>query len=129
MFFILLLVLQILVISISGFSKDPQWIMSQHCIRAQGQSLLDPWPDPKNNETPFEFKSTPKRLTNGERYLKEAWPYLAGKEVCWNDDQVLIMYNNFKSIDSLFGNWLICSLNLKRFWCEYTCSPYQYYFK
>ena len=124
-----LFLLQIFIIYASCFSGAPQWIMSQHCIRAQGQSLLEPWPDPKNNETPFEQKAAPKLLTNGERYLKEAWPYLAGKEVCWNDDQVLIMYNNFKSIDSLFGNCLLWSLNLKRFWCEYTWSPYQYYFK
>lgn len=38
------------------------------------------------------------------------------------------MYNNFKTIDSLFGNCLLCSTNLKRFWCEFTCSPYQAYF-
>lgn len=62
------------------------------------------------------------------KYLKEICPNLAGKEVCCNDDQILTLYNNFKTIDSLFGNCLLCSTNLKRFWCEFTCSPYQSHF-
>lgn len=61
------------------------------------------------------------------KYLQDACPYLVGQELCCNDDQILVMYNNFKTIDSLFGNCAICSINLKRFWCEYTCSPYQAY--
>jgi hypothetical protein len=35
---------------------------------------------------------------------------------------------NFKTIDSLFGNCAFCNTNLKRFWCEFTCHPYQKYF-
>lgn len=66
--------------------------------------------------------------TTSARYLDEICPFLKGMETCCNDDQILVMYNNFKTIESLFGNCQLCSANLKRFWCEYTCSPYQYYF-
>ena len=106
----------------------PTWSFTQFWVREQGQSIKDPCPDSKNAYTPYAEKSSPRLPLNGRKNLLEACPNLVDKEVCCNDDQILLMYNNFKTVDSLFGNWLICSINLKRFWCEFTCSPYQYYF-
>ena len=108
--------------------RVPTWSFTQFWVREQGQSIKDPCPDSKNAYTPFAEKSSPRLPLNGRKNLLEAWPSMVDKEVCCNDDQILLMYNNFKTIDSLFGNCLICSINLKRFWCEFTCSPYQYYF-
>ena len=112
----------------SSSSQVPTCSFTQFCVREQGQSIKDPCPDSKNAYTPFAEKSAPRYPLNGRKYLLEACPNLVDKEVCWNDDQILLMYNNFKTVDSLFGNWLLWSINLKRFWCEFTCSPYQYYF-
>lgn len=70
----------------------------------------------------------PRLPTIEAKHLSVICPYLDGKEVCCDDDQILLMYNNFKTIDSLFGDCSLCSANLKRFWCEYTCNPHQDYF-
>jgi hypothetical protein len=78
-----------------------------------------------NAHTPFSETHPPKKAANSIKYLASACPSYVGKEVCCNDDQILLMYNNFKTIDSLFGNCKICSVNLKRFWWEYTCNPHQ----
>lgn len=110
-----------------SFSEEPACSFIAGWIRDQGQSPTDPWPDPKQSITPYASKFPPKPVTWAQKYLKEICPDLTGMDLCWNDDQILIMYNNFKTIDSLFGNWLLWSINLKRFWCQYTCSPYQYY--
>jgi len=46
--------------------------------------------------------------------------------MCCIDDQVDIMTLNFQQIDSVFGNDVpLCGLNLKKLWCDYTCSPAQ----
>ncbi|CAI2371284.1 unnamed protein product [Moneuplotes crassus] len=105
----------------------PKCSFTQSCIREPSQKGT-PCPDPSNSETPVAQVGFPKMPTTSRKYLAEACPYLLDQELCCNDDQILVMYNNFKTIDSLFGNCLICSINLKRFWCEYTCSPYQFYF-
>jgi len=117
----------IVILSI-GFKGEPYCILAGGWIRDQGQSPTDPCPDPKNIETPWGEKFYPAKLTWAEKYLKVAWPTMAGQELWCNDDAVLLMYNDFRSIDSLFGNCPICSTNLKRFWWEYTCSPYQGHF-
>ena len=111
-----------------SFSGEPMCAFTQFCVREQGQSITDPCPDAKNTYTPYENRAPPKLPQNSRKYLIDACPNMVDQEVCCNDDQILVMYNNFKTIDSLFGNCLICSINLKRFWCQYTCSPYQYYF-
>ena len=51
-----------------------------------------------------------------------------GIDVCCNDDQIDTMYINFATIDALFGDCEICTVNLKKMWCEFTCNPYQKYF-
>jgi hypothetical protein len=34
------------------------------------------------------------------------------------------MTKSFQQIDSVFGSDVpLCGLNLKKFWCEYTCDP------
>lgn len=100
----------------STFSQDPMCSFTQFCVRDQGQSIKDPCPDAKNTYTPIPNRSPPKLPLNGRKYLLDACPNMVDQEVCCNDDQILLMYNNFKTIDSLFGNCLICSINLKRFW-------------
>lgn len=46
--------------------------------------------------------------------------------VCCNDDQVDIMTRSFQQIDSVFGGDVpLCAINLKKFWCEYTCNPHK----
>jgi len=110
-----------------AFSGEPKCSFTQYWIREDGQSIKDQCPDPKNTNTPVAETSSPKMPVNSRKYLEQACPNMVDQELCCNDDQILVMYNNFKTIDSLFGNWLLCSINLKRFWCEYTCNPYQYY--
>lgn len=47
-------------------------------------------------------------------------------ELCCVDAQISILKTNFATIDSVFGEDLgMCGLNLKKLWCEFTCSPYQ----
>ena len=66
----------------------------------------------------------------------EACPYYAGKEVCCGEGQIKQMSKNifillnltasdFATINEMFGDCPICAVNIKRFWCEYTCSPNQ----
>lgn len=52
--------------------------------------------------------------------------YKMSSPVCCNADQVDIMTANFMTIDQVFGRDVsMCGLNLKKLWCEYTCSPRQ----
>lgn len=52
-----------------------------------------------------------------------------GSNVCCNEHNARATYENFKQIDGGFGGVAggcdICAINLKRFWCEYACSPRQ----
>lgn len=49
--------------------------------------------------------------------------------MCCNDDQIEELITNFNLIDYIFGypggGCDVCSNNIKRFWCYYTCSPKQ----
>lgn len=50
----------------------------------------------------------------------------ASAPMCCSDDQVAIMVANFDKIDHVFGeNVPMCGINLKKLWCEFTCSPRQ----
>ena len=55
-----------------------------------------------------------------------------GKKACCSNDQNILLKNNFDSLDSVFGASYggcdICAINLKRLWCEFTCSPKQHEF-
>jgi len=52
-----------------------------------------------------------------------------GKDACCNDGQNILLGRNFETLAYIFGNEYggcdICAINLKRFWCEFTCSPNQ----
>jgi hypothetical protein len=52
---------------------------------------------------------------------------------CCTRDQNILLKENFDSIDSIFGSKFggcdICAINLKRFWCYFTCAPYQDQFR
>jgi hypothetical protein len=56
-------------------------------------------------------------------------PEYYNKTACCNNGQNILMKNNFDSLDSIFGTKYggcdICAINLKRFWCHFTCSPDQ----
>ena len=110
-----------------GDDRVPKWGFTGGCKRDASQQG-QPCPDPTDNMTPMAQVGTPKLPTTSAKYIDQICPFLSGKEIWCNDDQILVMYSNFKTIDSLFGDCLLCSTNLKRFWCEYTCSPYQWYF-
>lgn len=49
--------------------------------------------------------------------------------VCCNDDQNTLLKNSFNLINYTFGSGAsgcdICGINLRRFWCYFTCSPDQ----
>ena len=55
-----------------------------------------------------------------------------GKKACCSDSQNILLKKNFESLDSVFGASYggcdICAINLKRLWCEFTCSPNQHEF-
>jgi hypothetical protein len=74
-----------------------------------------------------EEESQPKKLNiPKEEY---ACPYYFDKEVCCNEFQNSVLNNNFKTIDTSFSHLNdgcdICSINLKRLWCDFTCHPEQ----
>jgi hypothetical protein len=52
-----------------------------------------------------------------------------GKDACCNNGQNILLGKNFETISYIFGSDYggcdICAVNLKRFWCEFTCSPNQ----
>lgn len=56
-------------------------------------------------------------------------PDFEGKEACCDYEQVREIKANFITLDSIFGSSAggcdVCSLNLKRFYCQFTCDPKQ----
>jgi len=56
-----------------------------------------------------------------------------GKDACCNDGQNILLGKNFDTLGYIFGNEYggcdICAINLKRLWCEFTCSPNQAEFR
>ena len=83
-----------------------------------------PCPDPSDGDAPFASDKMPSLPGRSANKLKEICPYYDGVDVCCADDQIDAMYANFATIDALFGDCPICGINLKRMWCEFTCSPY-----
>ena len=79
-----------------------------------------------NIETPVFKYFAPQKLYRPE-YEPFPCPFMdRNSELCCNDDQIEILANNFKELDSVFGvDCPICSLNLKIMWCHYTCNPKQ----
>lgn len=53
-------------------------------------------------------------------------PYYSGQLGCCNNIQISQLETNFASLDAIFkADCPICALNLKLFWCEFTCNPNQ----
>lgn len=50
-------------------------------------------------------------------------------DICCNEANALLTADNLKQLDGVLatksGGCDICAINLKRFWCEYACSPRQ----
>lgn len=95
-----MLVILMLVSETSADDRLPKCSFTQNCK----SSVTGPCTDPQDAETPIAQISSPKLPQYNIKYLESACPYYAGSEVCCNDLQILLMYNNFKTIDSLFGN-------------------------
>ena len=56
----------------------------------------------------------------------DACPYYEGEYGCCNPVQTQKLTQNFKSVDLIFAaDCPVCALNLKIFWCEFTCNPNQ----
>lgn len=53
-----------------------------------------------------------------------------GKLGCCDDNNDVAQVSSYIQIDGVFGSQGdgcdICAINLKRFWCEYACSPRQH---
>lgn len=83
-----------------------------------------PCPDPSNLDNPQIVYHEPALLYRPEA-LKTPCPALDGtKPLCCNDDVVAIMTRNFLQLDAVFGkDCPICSSNLKRLFCYYSCDP------
>ncbi len=49
--------------------------------------------------------------------------------MCCNEANARLTADNLKQLDGVFatksGGCDVCAINLKRFWCEYACSPRQ----
>ena len=56
-------------------------------------------------------------------------PDYINKEACCNNGQLSLLKKNFDALDGVFGSKIggcdICAINLKRFWCYFTCDPSQ----
>ena len=120
--------LALLLSSAVAFTGDVGCAFDNNCLRENGESPDAICPDTTRTNTPYPSTKLPALNGAATKYLQEVCPHYVGQETCCNDDQVMLMYSNFKTIDSLFGNCAMCSTNLKRFWCEYTCNPHQKHF-
>lgn len=72
-----------------------------------------------------EDEKEPIYIHSGEfNYCKD----FEGKESCCNDYQLKQLKNNFDALEGIFGGdggCDVCVVNLKRFWCYFTCAPNQ----
>jgi hypothetical protein len=96
------------------------------CVMQQDCNVLDPNCHPGhatgNRTIPFILQDDPNNKTVVcEEFLN--------KQACCTIGQNYLMSKNFKSIDTIFntivGGCDICSINIKRFWCYFTCAPNQ----
>src|SRR5690349_19402715 len=79
-------------------------------------------PSAANFTQPFKLADDPKVV------CKE----FIGKDSCCTPDQNVLLLSNFIALDAIFntnvGGCDICTINLKRLWCYFTCSPDQHKF-
>lgn len=90
------------------------------CRMEQKCDVMNPdcRPGPTNNTEP--------QILTG---LNVICPEYLNKPACCTDGQNILLKKNFDSLDSIFGSTYggcdICAVNLKRFWCHFTCSTEQ----
>ena len=81
---------------------------------------------PSCQPQPAEGVNTKPRLFNDTNTL---CPEFEGKERCCTPLQLRKLQSSFTSIESIFGKSAggcdICVVNMKRFWCHFTCDPNQ----
>lgn len=109
-------------LNINVQAQENTCILAQYC---KNNSTQSPCPDPTKVDHPIIWKRPPTKLTNiiAINAFKEICPYMTSTDLCCTDAQVSIMKANFATSDSVFGEVGMCGLNLKKLWCEYTCSP------
>lgn len=75
------------------------------------------YPNPPEDPTPFQIDAD---------HVCADYRNQSG---CCNSMASLVQTSSYGKIDTIFGNSNggcdICGVNLKRFWCEYACSPRQ----
>ena len=73
-----------------------------------------------------ENHTNPKIINSSFTYI---CPEFENKKVCCSNRQLYKMIKIFDLIDQTFGSFGqgcdICSLNIKKFWCNFICSPEQ----
>jgi hypothetical protein len=56
-------------------------------------------------------------------------PEYKGQLACCSKGQNILLQKNLDALDSVFGSKYggcdVCAINLKKFWCHFTCSPDQ----
>mmetsp|Transcript_32901 Transcript_32901/g.50308 ORF Transcript_32901/g.50308 Transcript_32901/m.50308 type:complete len:186 (-) Transcript_32901:508-1065(-) len=104
------------------FAAEKTCTISQKCKRDDPSQTL--CPDPRKIDNPIIEYFEPATLSSPFGIMAIC-PFLNATEpLCCNDDQVAIMTENYKQIDSVFGgDCPLCAVNLKKLWCEYTCDP------
>lgn len=89
--------------------------MKQECEDMESKDCM---PQPANDTMPV--------ILNGPDVQCHEY---TGQLACCSNDQNKLILKNFNSLDSIFGykgdGCDICLINLKRFWCHFTCSPDQ----
>ena len=80
--------------------------------------------DPKCK--PSAANNTEPQILNG---IDAICPDYKDQLACCNKGQNILMKNNFDSLDSVFGSKYggcdACAINLKKFWCHFTCHTEQ----
>eukprot|EP00347_Sterkiella_histriomuscorum_P010129 403377491 len=115
-----------------AFGSQNTCAFTQNCVRIFEPPMAeapcqDPSPFRKTTPGIQQFQPTQLLRQDSKQNLEEICPSYNGSEpLCCNDDQVQYLAYEFRQIDAVFGSdCSICAVNLKRMWCDFTCSPNQ----
>ncbi len=93
------------------------------CMMEQKCNIKD------DNCIPGPAKNTTPEILTGNDVICEEF---RGKDSCCDNSQNILLSDNFKSLDQVFGSDYggcdMCALNIKRLYCQFTCSPNQHMF-
>ena len=95
-------------------------LMESKCRMKQDCNVLDPkcQPSAANNTDPQILAA-----------VDSICPDYTDQLACCSKGQNMLLRSNFDALDSVFGSKYggcdVCSINLKKFWCHFTCSPDQ----